>query len=214
MLAYSLMKNHAGVLLTGDYCSLRTLHEVVHEVNERSPLVKDKEGALLGLAYEVRKAYEEQRKVIKPPEQYPEIGPRFGVEMLWPVLLVQSRILRSSIAFMDSSKWQQAIAYNLEAVIESAIEADFGAQAVVLLERWMRIDPGHPGVADKLDSRGAVFCSWTKAERRKRLAGLLASFDPMYPGFYSIRTRSGDLTLLSPEELDSWAGVEWPDPKW
>lgn len=63
MLSYSLLKNHAGVLLTGDYDSLRALHEVVHQVNEKSPILKNKEGAFLALAYEVRKAYEQQRKL-------------------------------------------------------------------------------------------------------------------------------------------------------
>lgn len=214
MLTYSLLRNHAGILLTGDYNSLVALHDVVHQVNEKSPLLKDKEGAFLGLAYDARKAYEQQREVIKPPEHLPEIGPRFGVEILWPVLLVQCRILRSSMAFFDTTKWQQAVAYNLEAVIESALEADLGPQSGILLDRWMRINPAHPWPEEKLDSRGAIFCSWSKSERRKHLAGLLASLDPMYPALYPIWVRDGDETLISPEELDSWDGAEWPDPKW
>lgn len=214
MLTYSLLRNHAGVLLTGDYNSLKSLHEVVHEVNEQSPLVKDKEGALLGLAYDVRKAYEQQRKVIKPPEGYPEIGPRFGVEILWPVLLVQARMLRTSMGFFDTTKWQQAVAFNLEAVIESALVADFGSQSELLQDLWVRINPAHPWPEEKLNSRGAIFCSWTKTERRKRLAGLLESLDPMYPALYQIRVRNGDATLLAPDELDAWAGAEWADPKW
>lgn len=214
MLTYRLLKNHAGVLLMGDYSSLRLLHEVVHEVNEQSPIVEDKEGSFLGLAYDVRKAYERQRVVIKAPEHSPEIGPRYGVQILWPVLLVQCRMLRSSMAFIDTSKWQQAVAYNLEAVIESALQDDFGAQSGVLLERWMRIDPAHPWAEEKLDSRGAIFASWTKAERRKRLSGLLLSLDPMYPSVYQIWLNNGDTTLVSPEELDSWDDAEWPDPKW
>lgn len=47
MLSYSLLKNHAGILLVGDYTSLSWLHEVVHDVNERSLIVKDKEGSSL-----------------------------------------------------------------------------------------------------------------------------------------------------------------------
>ncbi|PYE39141.1 hypothetical protein DFI02_1306 [Rhizobium sp. PP-F2F-G20b] len=47
MLSYSLLKNHAGILLVGDYTSLTWLHEVVHDVNDRSPLVIDKEGSFL-----------------------------------------------------------------------------------------------------------------------------------------------------------------------
>ena len=65
MLSYILVKNHAGILLVGDYTSLTWFHEVVHDVNDRSPLVVDKEGSFLGLAYDVRKAFERQREVIR-----------------------------------------------------------------------------------------------------------------------------------------------------
>lgn len=214
MLSYRLLKNHAGILLTGDYSSLRTLHEVVHEVNEKSPVVVDKGGLFLALAYDARKAYERQREVIKAPKHFEEIGTRYGVKILWPVLLLQCRMLRASMAFMDTTKWQQAVAYNLEAVIESALRDDFGAQSKVLVERWMQLDPAHPWLEEKLDSRGAIFSSWTKAERRKHFAGLLASLDPMYPTFYPMWLNNGDKTLVSPEELDSWDGVDWPDPGW
>lgn len=213
MLTYTLLKNHAGILLTGDYNSLKALHEVVHEVNARSILLKDKEGTFLGLAYDARKAYERQRKVITPPRHFPEIGVRYGVEIIWPVLLVQCRMLRASMAFMDTTKWQQAVTYNLEGVIEAALQDDFGAAAERLKELWLRIDPAHPWAEEKLNSRGAVFCSWTKPERKKRLAGLLASLDAMYPAFYPHWVKSGDNTLLAPEELDAWEDVEWPDPR-
>jgi hypothetical protein len=214
MLTYKLLKNHAGVLLSGDYSSLRAAHDVVHEVNERSPLIKDKEGVFLGLAYDIRKAYEQQRKVIKPPPHYPEVGPRFGVEILWPVILLQCRMLRASMAFIDTTKMQQAVAFNLEAVVEAALAEDFGAQAEALQERWLRIDPAHPWAEQKIDSRGAIFCSWTKSERRRRLLGLLSSLDPMYPVTYDISASNANSDLLSPAELDSWDGSEWVDPKW
>jgi hypothetical protein len=213
MLTYSLLKNHAGILLTGDYNTLKVLHEVIHEINDQSPLIRDKEGVLLGLAYDVRKAYEQQEKVIKPPEHLPEVGLRFGVKILWPVILVQCRMLRTSMAFMNTTKWQQAIVYNLEAIIESSLQDDFTTQADVLQERWMLIDPAHPAAEEKLDSRGAIFCSWSKPERRKRLAGLLTSFDPMYSLIYEHWTNNGDSTLVSPDELEAWAGLEWPDPR-
>ena len=126
MLHYERLRNHAGILLVGDYETLKALHEVIHDVNERSPIVRDKEGVFLGLAYDVRKAFERQRRVLEAPEDRPEAGLRFGVEILWPVLLVQTRMLRSSLAFIDTDKWTQAFAYGLEAVIESALKADFG----------------------------------------------------------------------------------------
>lgn len=214
MLTYSLLKNHAGILLTGDHGSLKALNEVVHEVNDKSPLLINKEGGLLGLAYDARKAYEKQCEIIKPPKHYPEVGVRYGVQVLWPVLLVQCRMLRASMAFIDTTKWQQAVAFNLEAVIESALESDFGSAAEELKFRWMRIDPAHPWAEEKMESRGGIFSSWTKAERKKNLLGLLLSLDPMYPAIYPMWVRQGDKTLIDPIELDSWANQDWPDPRW
>jgi len=124
MLSYSLLKNHAGILLVGDHTSLTWLHEVVHEVNDRSPVIIDKEGSFLGLAYDVRKAFERQREVIRPPKHFEEIGVRYGVQILWPVLLLQQRLLRQSLAFLSHTAKTQAITYALEAVIEDALRED------------------------------------------------------------------------------------------
>lgn len=78
MLSYRLLKNHAGIMLAGDHTSLTWLHEVIHDVNERSPLVMDKEGAFLGLAYDVRKAFERQREVLRPPRFLKKSGSGMG----------------------------------------------------------------------------------------------------------------------------------------
>lgn len=213
MLSYRLLKNHAGILLIGDYTSLRWLHEVVHDVNERSPLVRDKEGMFLGLAYDVRKAYERQREIIQPPAHHQEMGVRYGVQILWPVLLLQHRMLRLSLAFLDHSGKTQAIAYALEAIIEEALQEDFAAQGKDAIALWQRLH-AQPDVFDKLQSRGAIFCSWTKAERKRNFLQLLTSFDPMYDSYYALRLQRGERDLLSPEELELWANAEWPDPRW
>jgi hypothetical protein len=214
LLSYRLLKNHAGILLVGDYTSLRWLHEVVHDVNERSPLVRDKEGMFLGLAYDVRKAYEQQREILKAPEHYEEIGLRYGVRILWPVLLLQQRMLRSSLAYLDHTAKTQAIAYALETIIEQALLEDFGQQGKDAVALWQRIDPAQPSVFVMLGSRGAIFCSWTKAERKRRFLYLLTSFDPLFDSYYTLRLQRGEKNLVSPGELALWANAEWPDPKW
>ncbi len=215
MLTYKLLKNHAGLLLTGDYQTLRALHEVIHDVNERSPLIKYKDGPFLGLAYDLRKAYEGQRKTLKPPEGYPEIGPRFGVEVVWPALLWQCRALRASMAFIDTTKNMQAHAYALESVIEEGVLEDFGGDlGASVIAEWERINPAHPYSEEALASRGAVFCSWTKNQRKKGIVGLVGSFNPMYSALYPIWLGNGATNLVPPEEYEKWSAVEWPDPKW
>lgn len=214
MLSYQLLKNQAGLLLVGDYTSLQWLHEVVHDVNERSPLIKEEDGPFLGLAYDVRKAYEQQREILPPPEGCEEMGTRYGVQILWPVLLLQQRMLRVSLGYLDHSKRHQAITYALEAVIEEGLREDFGQEGQTMVDLWHRLDPAHPGTFDKLDSRGAIFCSWTKAERKRCFAALLASFDPMYASDYTSRAGRAETGLLSPQELEQWENVQWANPRW
>ncbi|MEH0294797.1 hypothetical protein V6R98_21650 [Agrobacterium sp. CCNWLW71] len=214
MLSHNLLKNHAGILLIGDYTSLTWLHEVVHHVNERSPIVKDKEGSFLGLAYDVRKAYERQREIIQPPKHFEEIGIRYGVQILWPVLMLQHRLLRQSLAFLDHTAKTQAITYALEAVIDDALREDFGTQAGHIIDLWQRLNPAQPAVFEMIDSRGGIFCSWTKAQRKAGFAQLLSSFDPMYDHFYPMRLKNGEKNLISPREFAAWENAEWPDPRW
>lgn len=214
MLSYQLLKNHAGLLLVGDYTTLRLLHEVVHEVNERSPLIKDEEGPFIGLAYDARKAYEQQREVLPPPEGFEERGTRYGVRILWPVLLVQQRMLRASLAYLDHSKWHQAITYALEAVLEEALWQDFGTSADAIIQQWERLDPSMSDVFDGLKTRGALFCSWSKRERRSMFAKLLASFDPLHASINAHQAPCKEKDELSPEALERWSNVEWPDPRW
>ena len=213
MLAYRLLKNHAGLLLIGDYDSLRKLHEIVHNVNERSPLIREEDGPFLGLAYDVRKAYEQQREILQPPEGYEATGVRYGVEILWPVLLVQQRMLRGSLGYLDHSRRHQAITYALEAVIEAGLREDFGAQGQIMVDRWLRLDPT-ANIFEKLDSRGAIFCSWSKTERERRFASLLLNFDPLFEHFPAFPDGQRIPKSVTPHELEQWKGVEWPDPRW
>jgi len=139
---------------------------------------------------------------------------RYGAQILWPVVLVQQRVLRASLAYLDHSRKHQAITYALEAVLEDALMEDFARQGAAAVERWQRLDPLDPDLLNKLDSRGAIFSSWTKAERRRRFLNLLDSFDPIYDFTYSLRPGNTAAERLSPSELAAWEHAEWPDPRW
>jgi hypothetical protein len=142
------------------------------------------------------------------------LGTRYGTQILWPVILVQQRVLRGSLAYLDHSRKHQAITYALEAVVEDALTEDFGRQGAAAVERWQRLDLLDRDLLDKLYSRGAIFCSWTKAERKRRFLDLLDSFHPMYDLVHSQRPESAAQELLSPRDLAAWEHVEWPDPRW
>ena len=214
MLKHALLKNNAGLMLCGDYLTLEALHGVIHDVNEHSPVIVDKEGLFLGLAYDVRKAFEQQREVLKAPRHQPEIGLRFGVKILWPVLLVQARMLRVGLGFMDHSKQHQALTYALEHLIETALAEEFPEQSRALTAAWRGIDIQDPSLDRQLDSRGAVFCSWSKGQRRLGLLGLLLSLQPDYERAFAGLCAQGLKALVEPSVFETWENVEWPDPKW
>lgn len=162
----------------------------------------------------MRKAYERQREVIQAPKHFEEIGVRYGVQILWPVLMLQQRLLRQSLAFLNHTAKTQAIAYALEAVIQDGLREDFGTQAAHIIDLWQRLDPAQPQVFDMMNSRGGLFCSWTKTQRKAGFAQLLSSFDPMYDRFYPMRLKNADKNLISPAEFAVWENAEWPDPRW
>jgi hypothetical protein len=212
MFNYEALKNAAGIALVSDYLSLRQAHNIIHDVNERSPLIRDKGGFFLGLAYDLRKAYEGQRLTLK--EDHPEVGPRMGFEVLWPTIMVQCRQLRDSLAFIDHGKEHQSFAYELEFVVEQALEAEFPENASKIRVQWDRLSARHPFVEENAATRVAHFAAWTKRDRENGLAGLLSSLDPMYPALYAMGILDRSMRLVSPEEYAQWNAREFPDPKW
>jgi hypothetical protein len=81
---------------------------------------------LLGLAYDVRKAFERQRDIIKPPRHAADVGVRYGVNVLWPVYLVQVRLLREAMGFMPTDERDQGLAFLLEHATLAGLKADIG----------------------------------------------------------------------------------------
>ncbi|CCD36345.1 unnamed protein product [Candidatus Paraburkholderia kirkii UZHbot1] len=105
------------------------------------------------------------------------------------------------------------ITYALEAVIEEGLREDFGAQGQTMVDRWLRLDPA-ADIFEKLNSRGAMFCSWSKAERERGFASLRLSFDALYEVYPALPDRPRTPESVAPRELEQWASVEWPDPRW
>ncbi len=52
MFSFQLLENHAGLRLVGPHMAFKELHDVVHHVNEHSPIIRDKEGFFMALAYD------------------------------------------------------------------------------------------------------------------------------------------------------------------
>ncbi len=75
MMTSEKLPRYEGLRLMGSAGSLREFHALLHDVNERSVIIRDKEGFFLALAYDVRKAYEGQRTKRKPNREVLHSGP-------------------------------------------------------------------------------------------------------------------------------------------
>ncbi len=214
MLTHASLKNFAGLLLCGDKRTLEALHEVIHDVNTCSPVVSDKEGVFLGLAYDVRKALEGQRRIIKPPTHEKEVGPSFGVEILWPVILFQSRMLRIALGFMPNGSRHQAMTYLLEHVIEQALDEQFPEQSPAIKAAWRDLDPFAQDMDAVIDSRGALFSAWTKTKRQAGLKMLIDTMSSRYAMHYEWMDARTRARYIDPQEFVQWLDREWVDPKW
>ncbi len=219
MLQGKLLKNHAGIMLMGDYLTLRELHRTLSDADSQiqADNALDPNQSIIALAYDVRKAYEQQREIVQPPEHYPEIGLRFGVKVLWPTFLYQTAKLRMTLSFFDHDKSHQAQAYALESVAESCIKEAHGAGATKVLDQYQRLRIPEPtGHVTDFHARCALFCSWSKRERRSRLPELLRSFDAMHDTWYALHKKNGTTgTMITPEELQLYSNIDdYPDPRW
>jgi hypothetical protein len=212
MLDFKKVKSHAGMKLVGDYSTLQGLHELIHKVAASSPLLREASQSefLLGLAYDVRKAFERQRDIIKPPK-HANMGVRYGVNVLWPVYLVQVRLLREAMGFMPTDERDQGLAFLLEHATLAGLTADIGGSEIVT--QWRRLSCNPASLTALVDSRAGVFLSWTDAERQKGLGQILNSFNPMFEFEYerSLVAWQEGISPASFAMSARWS--DYPDPR-
>jgi len=213
MLECKLTPHHAGVALWGDFGTLGRLHEFIHDVVEKSVYIEDKEGFVLGLAYDIRKADEGQRSQDYRFDHNDDRCRIYGVEILWPVLLIQIGMLRQAMAFIPTTKLDQAIMFELEYVVESAVRAAMPTMAENVIHR-IRFNGSAPyrHINSVLDSRCRYFIKLPVKQRLKVLPELMNTFDPIY-AFLS-KTGAGLRPGAIPLSAFTENGEEWPDFEW
>lgn len=216
MLEYEITKRHAGIIVWGDTWALRRTRDLIHRVNEESPLIKNKEGFFLGLAYDLRKAVEGQRHK-GTRKFFDDACPIYGFEILWPVLIAQVGLLRASLAFVPTSRLEHAIVYELEALIQSAADNAMpgaGEEVIALMHRIGMAQDDH--VSKVLDSRCRYFIALGADERLGQLRMVLKSFDPMYAATAPIWVRNGVPGVIPVSEFEKHKddGSDWPNFQW
>jgi len=212
MLEFELTRHHTGLILWGDYWSLERLHGLIHEIVAESPIIEDKEGLVLGLAYDVRKAFEGQRRQAKR-KHHTDTCKTYGVEILWPVILVQVGLLRQAMAFVPTSRLDQAIMYELEHIVESATRAAMPVTADDVLERMRRLGSAPYAHLDSvLNTRCRYFIELPAGERLSVLPKLMDTFEPAY-AFVASQGGPPRAGMIRPSAF-AYTDDDWPDFEW
>jgi len=213
MLEFELTPHHAGLRLWGDYAALERVHRFVHHVVEESPVIEDKEGFVLGLAYDVRKAFERQRSTRYRSHANEDRCRIYGVEILWPVILIQAGLLRHAMAFIPTNRLDQAIMYELEHVVESAAREAMPVSADEALH-WTRracIAP-YSHLDMILGSRCVYFIDCPAEKRLAILPRLMETFDLAY-GILADQGVSMRPGVIPPSAFAN-CDRDWPDFEW
>ena len=126
------VRDSTGFTLCGDYLDLRAAHETVHNIVNNSPVLTsqrhlDLNEFTLGLAYDIRKAYEQQREIINLDCADDKQVTYYGVDVAFPHFILQLAALRWACAFTVINRNQQSILFALEWAVESAMN-DFDAK--------------------------------------------------------------------------------------
>ncbi|WP_339145222.1 DUF6904 family protein [Pseudoalteromonas galatheae] len=182
MLFIEKSKNNGGFVLWGDYWTLRELHTLCMDAAEKSPTLNH-EGLTVSLAYDLRKAYEKQREM-DTASHFDEEIKIYGVEQIWPTFIVQLALLRTALAFYDSTKLEQSLMYRLEHLFAEAVPEIFPKQSRNVLMAFTRL----AGIQEQqveglLGSRVSYFLSLTKAKRASELANVMRSLDSVMDSF-------------------------------
>ncbi|PKY09683.1 hypothetical protein B1757_13855 [Acidithiobacillus marinus] len=214
MIEFELSPHHAGVTLWGEYDALRRLHTFIHRVVEESIFIERKDGFVLALAYDFRKAYENQRERTYRSNAEDQKIRIYGVGIVWPMLLVQVGVLRQALAFMPGNKLDQSLMFELEYVVELALQKALPTLTHEEIDRMIYGMSGGPykHLENILDSRCRYFVGLSPEKRLKSLPMLMETFNPMHEYLASagIDTRPG---IIHP---DAFIDSErcWPDFEW
>lgn len=119
-------KNGTGVSIFGDYGDLNSLYTTVHQIanslSEEHKYQKGQHQLLMNFAYEIRKAFSDQR--LKDKIQFlgdDEELTHYGFQVVWTDILICISALRHNAGFSRSNKRDQANLYLLEHIIEAAL---------------------------------------------------------------------------------------------
>jgi hypothetical protein len=216
-------KYGAGILIYGDLHDLQNLHETIHHLASfGGPLRGGQNEFVLGLAYEVRHAYQGDRDVHKMSAVCGRHLP-FQIHNLlqFPnalIFLMQLGFLRWATGFQPSSREHQANLFRLEACAESALTSYDPFIGRRCLE-WLSSFQGLSGkyLLKYIPNCSLQYVTVGKAgkSRFKNLPEILRMLSPLskeYRAFKDYMEKTATEKGCKPDDLMDLG--EWTDFKW
>lgn len=218
MLTSQPTKYGAGIALAGDFADLADLHKTIHYLaSGTGPLPTDHAEFALGLAYDVRKAYEGARRV-EPTTTPHGSAEYYAVDVLWPIFLVQVAMLRRAGGYLPTNRAHQANLYRLEACAESALlqmDPAVGSICMRWLAHYALLPDSFLLEFVSQQARDFVFGATGGKARFRRLPAILddiSTFSPKYKDFERLMTGHAAKQNARPQDLRD--SSEWPDFRW
>ena len=221
MLYSEATKHGSGLQLYGDYFDLRDLHETVSNLCLGAPLEPRFSGLVMGLAYDLRKAYEGFRDAKFFGLDGDTRCKYFGAKILWPMYLPQIGLLRWAAAYHSTSRADQANLLRLEHLAEHALMAFDPVVGGVAWGLLSLFNSGLPPdyLAQFLEEVAIRFCETpTRGNARFRsLPDFLRMLSPISAEYHEFKTMLEAKAVkhnCKPEHLELMMKEELPDFKW
>lgn len=209
----------AGVSIYGDYWDLKNLHDLIHRLSAGKPL----DGSplsdfVLGLAYDVRHAYQGDR--LEETFGFDDLDTvkYRGVRILWPIIVPQIALLRWAAAFHPTSRLDQAELFILEHCLEDSLreyDQKIGPQVFEMRTIFEGMRPDYFTQFFWEVARQYVCEGKAGKARFKRLPEVLrklSSISEDYKEFSAFLEKTAKEKGTDPYELQDWS--DGPDFKW
>jgi hypothetical protein len=208
----------AGIILWGDSLDLEHLLETIYHVAQEETLGQDVYHFLLGLAYDVRHAFQGDRLVKQIDTLALDEIEYLGEQILWPYFLIQMGILRQGAAYVPTSAAHQADIYRLEYATEQALldyDTATGRELIVLSRMVSQLPRDYLVEFISDLTYDWIVNSKPGKARFKKLPALLKKCSPYsneYQRFAEHAHEIAEEKGCSPFDLS--IEHDWPDFKW
>jgi hypothetical protein len=221
MLIAESTRYYAGIGLFGDFLDLRNLRETIHYLVEGDPIGGGESPLgefVLGLAYDVRHAYQKDRETREIISYRNDTATYAGFRYLWPFLLPQVGLLRWSASYHPTSRHHQAVLTKLEGCIEDvlcSIDPAIGKEVFDMLIHFAGLSGDY--YVQSIEHCALLYVTEAKPGKARfrllpKILHMMLPGSNEYEEFASHLEADAMENGCSPHELTDFA--EWPDFKW